>query len=139
MADDRVDHHLSLRRFLVFREERLLFVPRLVRRVGDRDLADQLPTDLTLVLRERLLVVPGVVVAVEELALDLAANVEDRHREHGDENVRVLAGRELFLGERNLGEIGELLLRGVNPEVLDRFLDAEEVLAHDGAGLLVGR
>lgn len=134
VADDRVDHHLSLRRFLVFREERLLFVPRLVRRVGDRDLADQLPTDLAPVLRERLLVVPSIVVAVEELALDLATNVEDRHREHGDEHVGVLGSRKGLLGVRDLGEKSELLPRGVDPEVLDRFLDAEEVPSHDLAG-----
>ncbi len=106
VANNRVDHHLSLRRFLVLREERLLFIPRPVRRVGDRDLANQPPTDLPLVLHVRLFVAPGFVVQVDELGLDLAANVDERHREHGDKNVRVLAGLQHFLGERNLGEIG---------------------------------
>ena len=69
---------MSLRRPLVIPEECLLFVPHLVRRVGDRDLADQLPTDFTSVLRERLLVVPGIVVVGDEPA-ELVA----RLRRHG--------------------------------------------------------
>lgn len=134
-----VNHNPSSRRFLIFREESLLIVPCLRCRVGDGFLADQLPADFTLVLGERLLVVP--VLRVKQgligLLLDDATDVEDRQREYSDENVRVLAGRKHFLAERNFGQVGELLLRGVNPEVFDRFLDAEEVLAHDLAGELL--
>jgi len=76
-------------------------------------------------------------VAVEELALDLATDVEDRHREDGDEDVGVLAGLQRLLGKRNFGQGGGLRSRGVDPEVLDRLLDAEEVPAHDLAGALL--
>ncbi len=139
VTDHGVNHNPSSRRFLVFREEGLLIVPCLRGRVGDGFLADQLPADFTLVLGERFFVVP--VLRVKQglvgLLLDDATDVEDRQREYGDENVRVLTGREHFLAERNFGQVGELLLRGVNPEVFDRFLDAEEVLAHNLASELL--
>jgi len=140
VADHGVNHDPSGGRLLVFRQEGLLLVPRLRRRVGDRCLADQLPADLAFVLGERLLVVPVLVVeqGLGRLLGD-ATNIEKRERERCDENVRVLGGDERLFGERHFGEIRELLLRGVHPEVLDRFLDTEVVLAHDLAGELLAR
>ncbi len=126
IADDGVDQHTSCWCFLVAVEKRLLFIPRLRCRVVDRSLADQMPSDLALVLGERLLVVPCILVGVEELVLDPATEFADRQREGHNKDVCVLAGQEDFLGERHIGEIRELLLRGVDPEVLDRLFDAED-------------
>lgn len=139
VADHGVDHDPSGRRLLVFREECLLLVPRLRRRVGDRRLANEVPADLALVLGERLSVVP-VLVVEQGLAglLGDATNVQDREREHRNENVRVLHGHERLFGERYLGEVRELLLRRADPEVLNCFLDAKAVLPHDLAGALLG-
>jgi len=137
VADDRVDHHLCRGRLLALVEQTLLSVPGLRGRVEHRGLTDQAPSGLTPVLGEGLFFVTGVRVIVEELALDLATDIEDRHREHGDEDVGVLHGLQHFLGERNLGQGGGLGSRGVDPEVLDRFLDTEEVPAHDLAGTLL--
>ena len=113
VADGCVDHHLSLRCFFEIPEERLLFVPRLIRRVSDRNLADQLPTEFALILRERLIVVPGVVRVVEERALDLRTNVENRQQEHSDKNMRVLRGAKHILTERHFVKIGKMLFPGI--------------------------
>src|ERR1035437_1847697 len=134
VADDGVDHHLRRGRLLVLREECLLFAPGLSGRVIDRSLPNELPTDVALVLGEDLLVVPVLGV---ELVRRLTSNVENRHREHSDEDVGVLARGENFLTPRHFSEVSELLLRRVNSEVQNGFLDAEEIPAHDLAGTLL--
>ncbi len=96
-----------------------------------------MPTDFTAILGKGLLVVPGVLVAAEELVLDFVTDVEDRHREDGNKNVGVLGGTKHLLGERNLGQGDGLRSSGIDPEVLDRFLDTEEVPAHDLAGAVL--
>ncbi len=134
VADDRVDHHASFGRFLLVGEQRLLLVPGLAGRIRDGGLTDQMPCRLAVILRERLLVVPGILVAVEELALYFAADLDDRHREDDNEDVGVLALAEFSFCERDLSKCRELRSRWLHAEVPDRFLDAEEVLAHDFMG-----
>lgn len=133
VADDRVDHHLRFRRFLVFRQERLLLGPVLARRVLDRGLPDQLPADRALVHGERFLVIP--VLRIEQglvgMLLGDAANVEDRQAGNSDEDVRVFARDQHIFAPRDVPEIGEVALRQCYSEVLHRFLDAEHVAAHD--------
>jgi len=140
MADDGVDHHPGSRRLVVLSEEGLLLVPGLAGRVVDRGLADQMPPCLPAILGKRLLVVPVLVVEQALIAGNLATDLENREREDGGEDVRVLALLEHRLGERDFGKGGGLLPRWIDPEVPDRFLDAEVVTAHDLAGaLLAGR
>jgi len=119
----------------------MLFAPCLRGGIGDGLLANQMPADFSLVRGERLLVVP--VLSIEQSLvgelLHGAANVEDRQGERGDENVRVFAGTQHFLTPRNLGQERELLFRGVNPKMLDRFLNTEKVPPHDLASELLAR
>ena len=91
VSNDGVNHHLGLGRFLIFRKERLLIVPRFVRRVGDGFLSNQFPTDHALIFRELLVVIPGILVAVKDRLVDLATDVEDGQLEDGDEDMRVFA------------------------------------------------
>lgn len=137
MADDRVDHHSGSWRLLVLGEKGPLLVPGLAGRVVDRGLADQTPLRFSAILGKGLPVVPVLIVEQLLVAGDLAADLENREWEDGDENMRVLTFLKRRLGERNFGKSGELLPRGVNPEVLDRFLDAEIVAPRDLAGALL--
>ena len=109
MADDGVDHHPGSRRLIVLGEKGLLFVPGLAGRVVDWGLADQVPLRLSAILGEGFPVVPVLIVEQALAAGDLAADLEDRKREDGDENVCVLALLERRFGERDFGESGELL------------------------------
>ena len=138
VADHCIDHHPRLRSFFVFGEQCLLVRPCLAGRVRDRCLSDELPLDLSAVFGEGLLVVP--ILAVKKtFALNLAADLEDREREHRNENMGVFALFEDRFGEGNLRKSGQLLSRGVHSEVLDRFLYAEHVPAHNLTGLSLAR
>ena len=142
VSDDSVDHHLGRVGFLLFRQESLLIAPVLAEGIRDRSLADQVPFDLSVLVREGLAIVPILLVEqardVRHLGLSgLGPDRDERDLEDGDEDMRVLAGRENFLGERNLGQVCHLAFRGVNPEVLHRLFKAEEVPAHDGPSFLM--
>jgi len=139
MANDGVNHRLSLQRFLIFREEHLLIVPRFVRRVGDWLFTNQSPTDLAFVFRELLVVIPGILVAVEDRLIDLATDIENRKLEDRNENVSIRALCEDFFAPRNFGQVGNLFFRGFDPEEFDRFLDTEKVPAHDPASFFLRR
>lgn len=137
VADDGVDHHPGSRRLLVLSKKSLLLVPGLAGRIVDRGLANQVPLRFSAILGEGLPVIPVLIVEQALVAGNLAVDLENRERKDGDEDVRVLALLECRLGERNFGKSGELLLRGIDPEVLDCFLDAEVVAAHDLAAALL--
>ncbi len=129
VTHDGIDHHLGSRRLVLVGEKSLLLLIGLVGRVVDRRFLDEIPSHVSTILGEVLVVIP--VLVVEDLGGHLATNVDDGEWEDGDENVGVLLPFELRFGERNLGEEDELSSRGIDPEVLHRLFDTEEVLSHD--------
>ena len=127
VADSRIDHYVGLRGLLILGEKRLLLIPCLAGGVGDWRLADEVPGDQTAQLGEGLaVVVPGVLVAAEQAAIDLSPDLEDREREGPHEKVCVLALAQDRLTEADLAECRELGLLGLEAEVPDCLLDAEE-------------
>lgn len=133
---DGVDHPAGRRHFVLLTEERLLLVPRLDRRVRDRGLPDQSPGHLLGEFGEVLGVVPRVLVRVEQAALHAPAHVDHAEADVGDEHVRVAAGAEGRLVERDVRE-RRLRLETDETEGLGDLGDAEEVVAHDAANGLV--
>ena len=140
VSNDRIDHDICFRDLIDLGiEEILLLLPRLRLGIGNRRFADEVPFERTGRITHLVVVIPVLLVEHAMLGRKLHArglrpHADDRGRDIGDEDVAILALGEHFLGERNLGHVGELPFREGDAKVLLGFLDAEEVLAHDFAG-----
>ncbi len=134
--DDRVDEHAGRRGLVVLAEQGLLFLPRLGRRVRHDVLADEMPARLSLVLGERLVAIPGVVLGVEQM-LGALPEAHHGHREHGDQDVGVLARLEHGVAERDFLENLEVGLGRRDLQILDGLVDPDVVGAQDGTGRLL--
>lgn len=133
---DGVHHPASRQHLLILAKERGLLVPVLVRRVRNRDLADQSPRHPFGALGELFDVVPRAFIRIEQAALHALADVDDREADVGHEDVRIAARTKGRLIERDVRE-RRLRLRTNETEDLGHLGDAEEVVAHDAASSLV--
>ena len=75
--------------------------------------------------------------AIEKLVLILATDIQNGNREYRDQDVGLPESLENLLEERYLLQSRELLFRRTHTKVLDGFLDAKEVAAHDGASFIL--
>lgn len=134
VSDDRVDQNAGRGRLVELRQERLLVVPRLVRRALDRRLAHEMPLRLVGLLgRERVVRVPGVLLGVEQLRV-LGADLLDGERQDEHQDVRLPDRLEVVGRERDLRNLLEL-----HAVVLLALGAAEEVASHHLASRVLGQ